>query len=102
MGFHVEVNAILRSDEYDPAGLKPGAACRFVKDGSRLFFDGQAMWLTRMDWTPLAEIRVVSQTRDTAQADRPRVEGTFQVLYVYPPDEQAMLKAVFKRMFGWA
>ena len=44
MGFHVEVNAILRSDDYDRGALKAGGVCRFAKDGSRVFFDTLPIW----------------------------------------------------------
>jgi len=76
MGFLVEINSIIRSDEaYE---LRPGAVCSFAKSGSRVFFDNIPIWLTRMDWTALAEIRVLTQARDGHG-----VSGTFQVQHVY-------------------
>jgi uncharacterized protein (DUF952 family) len=93
MGFHVEINSILRSNE--PYQLTRGGEHPFRKSGSRVFFDDIPIWLTREDWTALAEIRVISQTR-TAEA----VEGRFRVLHVYTDDERAPLTVAFRRMFA--
>lgn len=93
MGFKVEINSILRSDDY--AALKVGATYPFEKKGSRVFFDDIPIWLTRMDWTALAEIQVISQKRVSGN-----VSGEFRVLHVYEPDEQKLLTAVFVRMYA--
>jgi hypothetical protein len=98
MGFHVEVNTVLRSDDFEPGGLKEGAVRPFRKAGSRVFADDMVIWLARMDWTPLAEIQVLSQARKK-EGGQLLVEGEFAVLYVYPPAEREALKAVFVRMF---
>jgi uncharacterized protein (DUF952 family) len=93
MGFHVEINSILRSDAtYD---LARGKVHPFRKEGSRIFFDDIPIWLTRSDWTALAEVRVVSQTR-TPDA----VAGTFRVLHVYEGAEQVSLTVILRRMFA--
>lgn len=94
MGFHVEINSILRSD--DKFDLKVDAICDFKKKGSRVFFDDIPIWLTESDWTALAEIRVVSQTRAPEG-----VSGTFRVLQVYSGTEQEVLTDVFRRMFSF-
>lgn len=94
MGFKVEINSILRSDDYPR--LEAEDICAFEKAGSRLFFDDIPIWLTKMNWTALAEIRIVSQTRVTD-----KVSGQFKVLHVYTSEEQKTLTEIFLRMFGW-
>jgi uncharacterized protein (DUF952 family) len=93
MGFHVEINSILRTDE--PYELIRGREHPFEKTGSRVFFDDIPIWLTANDWTARAEIRVISQTRDTA-----RIRGTFRVLHAYDPVEATPITRVFRRMFA--
>ncbi|HYT88621.1 MAG TPA: DUF952 domain-containing protein [Gemmataceae bacterium] len=93
MGFQVEINSILRTDEEHP--LVRGSEHPFRKAGSRVFFDDIPIWLTRTDWTAVAEIRVLSQTR-TASG----VEGIFRVLHVYPDAERQVLTVAFRRMFA--
>jgi uncharacterized protein (DUF952 family) len=93
MGFHVEINSILRSDE--AYSLERGKEHPFRKEGSRIFFDDIPIWLTRVDWTALAEIRVLSQSRTPAG-----VAGTFRVLHVYEGEEQEALTVVFRRMYA--
>jgi uncharacterized protein (DUF952 family) len=93
MGFHVEINSILRSDE--PYQLVKGGVYNFEKGGSRVFFDDLPIWLTRMDWTALAEIQVVTQTRTPS-----KVIGQFRVTYIYPPPEQAAVTEVFRRLYA--
>jgi hypothetical protein len=93
MGFKVEINSILRSDEY--SALKVGATYPFEKTGSRVFFDDIPIWLTRMDWTALAEIQVISQKRSSGN-----VSGEFRVLHIYEADEQKPLTGVFVRMYA--
>jgi hypothetical protein len=94
MGFKLEINGILRSDEY--TSLVEGQEYPFHKDGSRLFFDDIAIWLTKNDWTALAEIKVTTQTRTETG-----VEGSFKVLHIYSSAEQATITNIFKRMYGW-
>lgn len=93
MGFRVEINSILRSDE--EYQLVRGSEHVFHKIGSRVFFDDIPIWLTSMDWTALAEIRVVTQTRSATAID-----GRFRVLHVYGGDEQKLLTVAFRRMFA--
>ncbi|MCA9185232.1 MAG: DUF952 domain-containing protein [Pirellulaceae bacterium] len=93
MGFHVELNSILRSDAY--GDLTIGQELLFEKTGSRVFFDDIPIWLTRSDWTALAEIQVTQQTR-TAES----VTGRFAVQHVYQGEEQQRLTAIFRRMYA--
>lgn len=95
MGFHVELNNILRSDE--PAVVSAQESFAFRKAGSRLFFDDIPIWFTRMDWTAVAEIQVTSQTRTAKE-----IQGTFRVRHVYSGAEQAALTAIFRRMYAVA
>jgi uncharacterized protein (DUF952 family) len=93
MGFHIEINSILRSDE--TYSLEREKEYPFRKDGSRIFFDDIPIWLTKGDWTALAEIRVTSQSRTPAG-----VEGAFRVLHVYDGEEQKALTFIFRRMYA--
>lgn len=93
MGFHVEINSILRSDEY--IDLAIGETRAFRKSGSRVFFDDIPIWLTQSDWTALAEIQVTSQSRTLAE-----VKGEFQVLHVYGGKEQVRVTEMFRRMYA--
>ena len=93
MGFHVEINSILRSDSY--ATINRGDVLPFIKQGSRIFFDDIPIWLTRSDWTALAEIQILSQTRSGQS-----VEGDFEVLHVYEGNEQRQLTEIFRRMYA--
>ncbi|WP_404309147.1 DUF952 domain-containing protein [Neorhodopirellula lusitana] len=93
MGFHVEINSILRSDEY--AELTVGETHAFRKQGSRIFFDDIQIWLTQSDWTALAEIQVINQSRTPTE-----VKGEFQVLHVYGGKEQQRVSEMFRRMYA--
>lgn len=93
MGFHVEINSILRSD--DDFDLSKNAVNAFEKDGSRVFFDDIPIWLTRSDWTALAEIQVITQTRTDAS-----MKGQFVVLHTYDDGEQKVMTDVFRRMYA--
>ncbi len=93
MGFLIEINSILRTDEtYE---LSRGAELRFRKQGSRVYFDDIPIWLCRNDWTALAEIRVTSQSRTPQE-----VVGSFRVLHVCTPHESEVLTVAFRRMFA--
>lgn len=94
MGFHVEVNNILRSDE--PVSVEEGQSYEFRKTGSRIFFDDIPIWLTRMDWTAVAEVQLTSQTRSVTE-----IHGTYRVLHAYAGDEQAALTAILRRMYSF-
>ncbi len=93
MGFHVEINSILRSDEY--TDLIVGQTYPFRKQGSRVFFDDIPIWLTQSDWTALAEIHVVSQSRMPSE-----VKGEFRVLHLYGGNEQQQVTEMFRRMYA--
>ena len=93
MGFYLEINSIIRTDE--AYALQKGGIFPFEKSGSRVFFDDIPIWLTRDDWTALAEIKVVTQTREPD-----KVTGSFQVLHVYDAVEQAAVTEVFRRMYA--
>jgi len=94
MGFKLNINNILRSDDYGE--LEVGKEYDFEKGSLSLLADDIQIWLTKTDWTPLANIQVVSQTR---AGDK--TIGKFVVKYVYSGAEQKTLKEVFKRMYGW-
>lgn len=93
MGFHVEINSILRSDEY--SDLAVGQTRAFRKQGSRVFFDDIPIWLTQSDWTALAEIQVIAQSRTPSE-----VKGEFQVLHLYSGKEQQRVTEMFRRMYA--
>ncbi len=93
MGFHVEVNSILRGDDYSE--LNVGDIQPFHKTGSRVFFDDIPVWLTQSDWTALAEIHIRTQTRTPGQ-----LKGEFEVLYVYSGKEQQKVTQMFRRMYA--
>lgn len=93
MGFHIEINSIIRSDaQFD---LRRGADNDFTKTGSRVFFDDIPIWLTQSDWTAIAEIQVLTQIRAGGA-----VSGTFKVLHVYSEAEQAPITRMFRRMYA--
>lgn len=93
MGFKVEINSILRSDNYPELVL--GKTYSFEKQGSRIFFDSIPVWLTKNDWTAQAEISIVSQTLENHT-----LKGTFRVDYIYQEQEQKTVTAMFIRMYG--
>jgi len=94
MGFKINVNNILRHEISEP--LVEGKEYRFEKDELSLLADDIQIWLTKKDWTALAEIQVTSQERK----DR-KTTGTFVVKHIYEGDEQQALTAIFRRMYGW-
>jgi uncharacterized protein (DUF952 family) len=93
MGFQVEINSILRTDE--PYQLVKGGAYDFHKKGSRVFFDTIPIWLASNDWTALAEIKILAQSRTPAE-----VTGKFTVSYLYAPQEQAVITEMFRRLYA--
>jgi uncharacterized protein (DUF952 family) len=93
MGFKIEINSILRSDEYPE--LKRGNIYSFEKKGSRVFFDSIPVWLTNTDWTARAEISIVSQTLENQT-----LTGSFRVDYIYQGGEQQALSNIFVRMYA--
>ena len=93
MGFHVEINSILRSDDYGE--LEVGRIYPFRKSGSRVFFDDIPVWLTRSDWTALAEIQILNQSRTPGE-----LKGEFQVLHTYADKQQRQVTQMFRRMYS--
>ncbi|MBX9790885.1 MAG: DUF952 domain-containing protein [Pirellulales bacterium] len=93
MGFHVEINSILRTDE--PYELARGSEHPFRKTGSRVFFDTLPIWLAKSDWTALAEIRVIQQSRTHEE-----VSGRFRVLHVYGGEAQQTMTVALRRMYA--
>ncbi len=61
MGFKVEFNSILRTDDFQ--NVEEGKEYSFEKEGNRIYFDNIQIWLIKNDWTALAEIQITSQTR---------------------------------------
>lgn len=94
MGFKLNINNILRSDDYGT--LEIGKEYDFKKESLSLLADDIQIWLTKKDWTPLADIQVTSQTREGDQT-----VGKFVVKHVYESQEKTTLKEVFRRMYGW-
>ncbi|MBW7943964.1 hypothetical protein H3C70_01030 [Patescibacteria group bacterium] len=93
MGFKININNILRSDFDGP--LQEGTEYSFQKELSVMADDIQ-IWLTKKDWTAVAEIQITSQTRKDD-----KTIGTFVVKYLYSPEESAALTKIFRRMYGW-
>jgi uncharacterized protein (DUF952 family) len=93
MGFKIEINSILRSDNYPE--LERGKVYSFEKEGSRVFFDSIPVWLTNTDWTARAEISIVSQTLENQT-----LKGDFRVDYIYQDEEQQALSNIFVRMYA--
>lgn len=92
MGFKIEVNSILRTEEnYE---LEVGKTYPFKKSGSRIFFDDIPVWLTDKNWLALAEISIVSQTRENDT-----LTGEFRVDYLYQGEEQQAVTNMFIRMY---
>ncbi len=92
MGFNVEFNSILRSDDYQELTL--GQTYSFHKLGSRVFFDNIPIWLTDSHWQVLAEVSIVEQTK---QHDC--LKGVFRVDYLYSGAEQKCVTDMFIRMY---
>jgi len=93
MVFKIEINSILRSDNY-PA-LERGKIYTFEKQTNQVFFDSIPVWLTDTNWTPRAEISIISQTLEDHS-----LKGSFRVDYIYQGDEQQALSNIFVRMFA--
>lgn len=93
MGFKVEINSILRSDDYP--SIERGKQYSFTKQGSRVFFDSIPVWLTKKDWTAQAEISIISQTLENNT-----LKGVFRVDYIYEDAEQKAITDIFVRMYG--
>ncbi len=94
MGFKINVNNILRYELDIP--LEEGKEYSFEKDEMSLLADDIQIWLTKKDWTALAEILVTSQTRKDG-----KTVGTFIVKHLYSSEESQNVTDVFRRMYGW-
>ena len=93
MGFNIKINSILKTNDiYD---LKVGGIYAFKKQGSRVYFDNIPIWLTNDDWTVLADISIVSQSKEDGQTS-----GKFRVDYIYEGDEQQVISQMFIRLYG--
>lgn len=95
MGFKVEINQVIRTQEI-PKNFTEGGEYIVEKDESRVFADSFPIWLVLKDWTPVAEIQVISQTKKPK-----KTTITYAVKHVYRDAEQKVIKEMFKRMFGW-
>jgi hypothetical protein len=96
MGFKVEFNSILRTDNI-PSKIEVGKEYSFEMEGSRIYFDDIPIWLLKKDWTAVAEIQIISQQRGGGVFKT----GIFKVLYIYSSKESVELTKVFRRMYGW-
>jgi len=94
MGFKININTILRQEIND--SLEVGKEYPFKKEELCLLTDDIQIWLTKKDWTALAEIKVTSQKREDGQTT-----GTFIVKHIYKGEEQSKLTTIFRRMYGW-
>lgn len=94
MGFTINANCILRYEISEP--LEVGKEYSFEKDGLNLIADDIQIWLARKDWTALADIQITSQQRKDN-----KTTGTFIIKYLYQNEEQRVLTAIFRRMYGW-
>lgn len=94
MGFKLNINNILRQDTIDL--LEVGKEYTFEKEGLVIIADDIQIWLTKKDWTVLADIQVTSQKRS-----QNKTTGTYIVKYLYEGDEQMQLTNIFRRMYGW-
>lgn len=94
MGFKIDVNNILRYEMSEP--LQEDKVYQFEKDELSLLADDIQIWLTKKDWTALAEIQVTNQQRKDG-----KTTGAFVVRHIYEGDERRKLTAIFRRMYGW-
>lgn len=94
MGFKLNINNILRQDIKEP--LKVGQILKFEKKGFAIIADDIQIWLTKKDWTVLADIQITSQKREDD-----KTTGMYEVKYVYEGEEQRVLTDIFIRMYGW-
>lgn len=93
MGMKVTINSILKTKQnYD---LKLGNIYTFTKQGSRLYFDNIPIWLTDDNWTVLADISIISQSKEGGQTF-----GKFRVDYIYQNEEQAIVTNMFIRLYA--
>lgn len=94
MGFKLNINNILRQDIPEP--LEVGKEYPFEKSELTIIADDIQIWLTKKDWTVLADIQITGQTRKGG-----KTSGTFVIKYLYEGNEQEALTNIFRRMYGW-
>ncbi len=94
MGFKLNVNNILRQDLEEK--LELDKKYTFEKEGLVIIADDIQIWLTKKDWTVLADIQITSQSRSGN-----KTTGSFVVKYLYEGEEQKTLTNIFRRMYGW-
>lgn len=94
MGFKINVNNILRYELSEV--IEEEKEYSFEKEELSLLADDIQIWLTKKDWTALAEILITSQTRKDG-----KTIGTFVVKHIYSLEESETLTSVFRRMYGW-
>ena len=94
MGFKINVNNILRFETTEE--LKVGNQYSFQKDELCVLADDIQIWLTKKDWTVLADIQIVSQERKNE-----KTTGIYEIKYIYSGKEQEVLTEIFRRMYGW-
>jgi len=94
MGINIHINTILRQDINE--NLEVGKEYKFSKDGLHFFADNMPIWLTKKDWTVLADITIISQKRENGVTS-----GTYQINYLYEAgsEEQKALTEIFIRMY---
>lgn len=94
MGFKLNINNILRYELKEE--LKVGGEYQFEKDELCVLADDIQIWLTKKDWTAIADIQVIAQQRKDG-----KTTGSFIVKHIYQGQEQEQLTTVFRRMYGW-
>jgi len=94
MGFKLSINNILRQEVTET--LEIDKEYHFEKQELTIIADDIQIWLTQKDWTVLADIQIISQSRSNG-----KTIGTFVVKYLYQGAEQETLTAIFRRMYGW-
>jgi uncharacterized protein (DUF952 family) len=93
MGMKLTINSILKTQKkYD---LKVGQIYCFNKKGSRLYFDNIPIWLTDENWTALADISIISQSKQNGSTF-----GTFRVDYIYQGEEQKVITNMLIRLYA--
>jgi hypothetical protein len=76
--------------------LEVGKEYPFEKSELTIIADDIQIWLTKKDWTVLADIQITSQTRSDG-----KTSGTYVVKHIYEEEEQKALTNIFRRMYGW-
>ncbi len=94
MGFNLHINTILRIDSQDT--LSEGDVRSFEKDSMHYLVDDMPIWLASKEWTALAEIKILNQSREDG-----KTTGSYEILHVYSGSEQVLASEMFKRMYGW-